>query len=52
MNPGEKEAIKVPSKGKEVTQAEYAEIVKKKMEEMREMYGGRNRGNGVRIRGK
>ena len=51
MNPGEKEAIKVPSKGKEVTQEEYAEIVKKKMEEMREMYGGRNRRNGVRIRG-
>ena len=44
MNPDEKEEIKVPSKGKEVTQAEYSEIIKIKMEEMREMYGGRNRG--------
>ena len=50
MNPKEKETIKAPSKGKEVTQAAYNEIVKKKMEEMREMYGGRNRGNGRRIR--
>ena len=48
MNPGEKETIKRPSKGKEVTQAEYAEIIKEKMEEMRDM-GGRGRG-GVRIR--
>lgn len=50
MNPKEKETITPPSKGKEVTQAEYDEIVKKKMEEMREMYGGRNRGDGRRIR--
>lgn len=48
MNPGEKEEIKAPSKGKEVTQAEYSEIMKTKMEEMREMYGGRNRGGGRR----
>lgn len=41
MNPGEKEEIKTPSKGKEVTQAQYSEIVKKKMAEMREMYRGR-----------
>ncbi|PTM12050.1 MAG: GLPGLI family protein [Bacteroidetes bacterium] len=41
MNPGEKEEIKMPSKGKEVTQAEYSEIVKKKMEEMSEMFRGR-----------
>jgi len=51
MNPAEKEVIKVPSKGKEVSQKEYNEIVKKKMEEMREMYGGRGRRGGMRIRG-
>lgn len=45
MNPKEKEAIKVPNKGKEVTRKEYNDIVKKKMEEMREMYRGRGRGN-------
>ena len=45
MNPEEKEEIKKPSKGKEVTKEEYSDIVKKKIEEMREMYGGRNRGN-------
>ncbi|WP_299889027.1 GLPGLI family protein [uncultured Lacinutrix sp.] len=44
MNPDEKEEIKRPAKGKEVTRKEYNEIIKKKMEEMREMYGGRNRG--------
>ena len=44
MNPEEKEEIKKPSKGKEVTKEEYADTVKKKMEEMREMYGGGNRG--------
>lgn len=49
MNPEEKEAIKKPSKGKEVTREEYADTVKKKMEEMREMYGGRNRGGGRRF---
>ncbi len=50
MNPEEKKEIKAPSKGKEVTKKEYAETVKKKMEEMREMYGGRNRGNRIIIR--
>jgi len=49
MNPDQKEEIKAPKKGKEVTKKEYNAIVKKKMEEMREMYGGRNRG-GSRIR--
>lgn len=49
MNPEEKKEIKAPSKGKQVTQKEYNETIKKKMEEMREMYGGRNRG-GRRIR--
>ena len=44
MNPAEKQAIKKPTKGEEVTRAEYTEIVTKKMAEMREMYGGRNRG--------
>ena len=43
LNPGEKEEIKVPSKGKEVTKLEYNDIMKKKIEEMREMYGGRGR---------
>ena len=52
INPGEKEDIKIPSKGKEVTREEYNEIIKKKVEEMREMYGGRGRdGRGGRIRG-
>ena len=50
MNPAEKDEIKKPSKGKEVTQKEYQETIKKKMEEMREMYGG-GRGNRTRIRG-
>lgn len=44
LNPAEKEEIIIPSKGEEVTQKEYNAIVKQKMEEMREMYGGRNRG--------
>ncbi len=44
MNPAEKTEIKQPEKGKEVTKQEYNDIIKKKMEEMREMYGGRNRG--------
>ena len=48
MNPQEKIDISAPDKGKEVTRKEYNEIVKKKMEEMREMYGGRNRGRGRR----
>jgi len=50
MNPGEKEEIKRPSKGKEVTQAEYAEIVKKKTEEMTEQFRGRGGRDGIRIR--
>jgi GLPGLI family protein len=51
MNPDEKEEIKRPSKGKKVTQEEYSEIIKKKMEEMREMFRGRGRDGGGRIRG-
>jgi len=44
LNPEEKEDIKKPTKGKEVTKSEYNQIVKDKIEEMREMYGGRGRG--------
>ncbi len=44
MNPSNKIEIKAPSKGKEVTQKEYDAIVKKKTEEMRDMFRGR-RGN-------
>ena len=40
LNSKEKVEIKPASKGKEVTQKEYDEIVKKKMEEMREMNSG------------
>jgi GLPGLI family protein len=47
LNPAEKEKIKVPSKGKEVTQAEYDVIMTEKMEEMREMFR-RRRGGGRR----
>ncbi|WP_299128060.1 GLPGLI family protein [uncultured Winogradskyella sp.] len=48
MNPDEKEDIDKPEKGEEVTQAEYNEIITKKMQEMREMYGGRRGGRGGR----
>ena len=40
LNPKEKIDIKEPSKGKEVTQAEYDEISQKKMKEMRENFRG------------
>lgn len=46
LNPDEKDEIKKPNKGKEVTRTEYNQIVKDKMAEMREMYGGRGRGRG------
>ncbi len=46
MNPDEKEEIKMPEKGKEVTKKEYNEIITQKMKEMREMYRGRGRGRG------
>ncbi|SFU50273.1 GLPGLI family protein [Pustulibacterium marinum] len=45
LNPENKEEIKEPSKGKEVTQEEFNEILKEKMEEMRERFQG---GNGRR----
>jgi len=41
MNPSEKDEIKAPTKGKEVTKQEYNKIIKKKMEEMSEMFRGR-----------
>jgi GLPGLI family protein len=46
LNPTEKDAIEVPTKGKEVTQKEYDIIVKEKMEEMREMFRSRGGGRG------
>jgi GLPGLI family protein len=50
MNPEEKEEIEKPNKGEEVTKAEYNDIITKKMQEMREMYGGRRGGRGGRGR--
>ncbi|WOD42190.1 GLPGLI family protein [Hwangdonia lutea] len=44
MNPNDKDAIKKPSKGKEVTKLEYQEILEKKMKELRENFRGRGRG--------
>ena len=44
MNPQDKEVIEAPKKGTVVSRQEYNSTVKKKMEEMRFMYGGR-RGN-------
>lgn len=40
LNPKEKAEIKAPSKGKKVTQAEFDDVVVKKVEEMRQMYQG------------
>ena len=40
LNPKDKAEIKPLKKGQKVTQAEYAEIMMKKMQEMQEMYGG------------
>ncbi|MEM7483759.1 MAG: GLPGLI family protein [Bacteroidota bacterium] len=54
LNPENKVEIKAPSKGKEVSQDEYNDIMAKKMEEMSERFrGGNRRGNGntIRIRG-
>tara|TARA_R110002050_G_scaffold184989_3_gene318791 strand:- start:23702 stop:24574 length:873 start_codon:yes stop_codon:yes gene_type:complete len=50
LNPSEKETIKMPSKGKEVTQKEYDAIVKKKTEEMQEMFRSRGGRGGGRPR--
>ena len=46
LNPKEKVEIKAPKKGKVITQKEYDKIMKKKMEEMRDMYRS-NRKNGT-----
>ena len=48
MNPDEKEAVKKPSKGKEVTKLEYDEIFEKKMKELRENFRRRGRGGNDR----
>ena len=45
MNPQEKESIDRPDKGDVVTRDAYNKIMKDKISEMREMYGGRNRGS-------
>jgi GLPGLI family protein len=50
MNPSEKEAIKIPSKGKEVTKQEYNAIMEKKTKEMREMFQNRRGRGGGHIR--
>lgn len=55
LNPKEEITIEVPSKGKEVSREEYANIVEEKGKEMMERYGGGNRrggnGRGFRIGG-
>lgn len=48
MNPQEKEAIEKPKKGEVVTRDVYNKIMKDKIQEMQEMYGGRGRGQGAR----
>jgi len=40
LNPEEKVAIEIPSKGKKVTEEEYEEIMREQSEKMRKMYGG------------
>jgi GLPGLI family protein len=48
LNSKDKVEIKAPTKGKEVTQKEFDEIVVKKMEEMRQMNQGRGGNGGFR----
>ena len=48
INPKEPEKIVAPTKGKAVTRKEYNEIVKVKMDEMRENFRGRGGRNGRR----
>lgn len=49
LNAKEDTEIKIPTKGKEVTQAEYTKLVTKKMAELRENFsGGRGPGGGRR----
>ncbi len=52
LNTEDAEEIKIPSKGKEVSQAEYDKILGEKMDEMSERFRAGNRrggGNGIRI---
>ncbi|WP_046743791.1 GLPGLI family protein [Kordia zhangzhouensis] len=49
LNPKDKIAIEEPTKGKEVTQAKFEEIMRKKSEEMMERYRGNGRGDGNHI---
>ncbi|MEQ3661803.1 MAG: GLPGLI family protein [Flavobacterium sp.] len=49
LNTKDKVEIKAPTKGKQVTQKEYDEIVTKKMEEMREVDGNQRGGRGGRF---
>ncbi len=48
MNPQQKEEITKPETGEVVTRDEYNTIMKEKIEEMREMYGGGRGGRGRR----
>lgn len=48
MNPQDRAEIVRPEKGKVVNRKEYNDIVKNKMQEMRDMYGGRGRDGGRR----
>ena len=51
LNPKNTETIKKPTRGEKVSQEEYRKIVKEKVEEMQEMYGGGRRGSGgMRVR--
>lgn len=43
LNPKEKAVIKVPTKGKEISQNDYDKVMEKKMKEMREMYKNRRK---------
>ncbi len=51
INPTGESAISKPTKGKEITREKYNEVVKVKMEEMRERFSGRG-GNGRGGRGR
>ena len=46
MNAEEKDVVEAPTKGKEVTQKEYNEILAEKMKEMSERFQSGNRGGG------
>jgi len=51
LNPKEKVDIEAPSKGKQVTQKEFQDMVMEKTQEMQDMYGGGKRGgNSIEIR--